>query len=160
MSQLSNPSPPAKKLKQRKSRKAPSIKAAVITRRVNGQSKYKIASELGITRPTVTAILEESNIEQHLKSYQDQSVDLIPAAIEVYRDRLRKGSETAATNVLTNTIWPLSEKRNGTQLAGLQLNVAIQNLMGQHPQTEQNKAIEVKSTEPATTSDPPAGSDS
>jgi hypothetical protein len=112
---------------QRKSRKAPGIKADVITRRVQGQSKRSISKDLGITRGTVSTILEESHIEQHLENYQAQSVELIPEALRVMKVRLAANSENAAIKTLESTIWPISDKRNKAPDVGL--TVAIQNLM-------------------------------
>lgn len=112
----------------RRSVKPPQLKAAVITRRVQNQSKRKIAKDLGITRNTVATILEESHIEQHLQAFQVESVGLVPASLQVYRDRLAKGSEFVATKVLENTIWPLTSKAGKAGDPGLVL--AIQNLMG------------------------------
>lgn len=119
------------------------LKAEVITRRVQKQSKRQIAKALGITRNTVATILEESHIEQHLQAFQVESVGLVPASLQVYRDRLAKGSEFVATKVLENTIWPLSSKAGRGPDPGLTL--AIQNLMGnitvQSQGNEQDKPL-------------------
>lgn len=134
-----------KYVKPRRSRKAPGIKAAVITRRVNNESKRKIAKDLGITRNTVATILEESHIEQHLQAYQHQSMELIPEALRVMRVRLQGNSENAAIKTLESTIWPLTDKRNkGNGDQGVVL--AIQNLMGNVQVGAQ--ATDIKAVEP------------
>ena len=141
---------------QRRSRKAPGIKAEVITRRVQGQSKRSISKDLGITRNTVATILEESHIEQHLQTYQVQSVELVPEALRVMKVRLAANSENAAIKTLESTIWPLNAKQSRTPDAGL--TVAINQLMGnvtvQQPQ-QVTKDMTVIEASPCENSDTP-----
>lgn len=115
-------------LKTARSRKAPSLKTAVIVRRSQGQDKTRISKDLGIARNTVTRILEENDVTRHLEANRGASLDLIPKAIQVAHDRLSKGSENMAIKVLENTIWPLNQKQGKPQDQGLVL--AIGNLMG------------------------------
>jgi hypothetical protein len=125
---------------QRKSRKAPGLKADVITRRVQGQSKRSISKDLGITRGTVATILEESHIEQHLETYQAQSVELVPEALRVMKVRLSMNSENAAIKTLESTIWPLNAKQN-SKAADPGLVLAIGQLMGNVSVTTTNSAL-------------------
>lgn len=86
----------------RKSRKAPSVKAAVITRRVNGESKLEIAKDLGITRNTVTTILEESNVEQYLNEHRANAIELIPLAHNAVKTKLIKGDGNLGRQILVD----------------------------------------------------------
>lgn len=116
----------AKKL--RRSRKAPAIKAEVITRRIHGQSKRSISRDLQITANTVDTILEESHIEAHLKLGQQRTAGLVSSALDVIEKRLAQNSENAAIKLLDATIWPLQE-RAGRAKPDTILNLAISNLI-------------------------------
>jgi hypothetical protein len=95
------PSKPAKQPVQRKSSmKAPVIQAAVIARRSIGQSKKKIANELGIAQNTVTSIIGLNSIEDHVEAGRLSIAGLIPKSVNVIDYRLDKNSETAAFKVL------------------------------------------------------------
>ena len=127
--------------KTSRSRKAPSLKTAVIVKRSQGQDKTSISKDLGIARNTVTRILEENDVTRDIEANQRVSLGLIPRAIQVAHDRLTKGSENMAIKVLENTIWPLNQKQGKGLGADVQLNLAIQNLI--QPQSQENKAVEV-----------------
>jgi|SRR5580704_3698424 transposase-like protein len=105
-------------VKPRRSNKSPAVKASVVAKRVSGESITQIARDLDITRPTVYAILNETNIDAMLKNQAIESANLIPEALRVARVRLAKDSETMAIETLKNTIWPLQEKPHGKQMAG------------------------------------------
>ena len=128
--------------KPRKSTKPPAIKASVITRRVQGQSKRSIARDLHITANTVDTILEESQIDSHLESGQRLSVTLIPEAIRVAKHRLSQNSENMAIKVLENTIWPLNNVKRSGMADNIGLTVAIQQLIMPNTTTNSVPALE------------------
>jgi hypothetical protein len=121
-----------KERKPRKSNKAPAVKAAVLVKRANGVQKAQIARDLSISRPTVDAILDEADLDRQIECGTLQCAGLIPESIRVVEHRLGQNSETAAFRLLEGIgVLGPNAKQKTTQLAGLQLNVAIQNLMGQ-----------------------------
>jgi hypothetical protein len=121
---------PVEPRKPRRSVKAPGIKAEVIRRRINNDSKRNIAKELGITRNTVTTILEEGHVEQALSTGIQLTAGLIPKAIGVISKRLDMNSENAAVKLLEATIWPLDRKNSNRGLGhDTLLQVAITNLI-------------------------------
>lgn len=123
-------SSPVQPRKPRRSNKAPSVKAAVLIQRANGNQKAQIARDLKISRPTVDAIIEEADLDVQLSSGVLQSVTLLPEAIRVAKHRLSQNSENMAIKVLENTIWPLDRKNGkpgGTHDTLVQL--AITNLI-------------------------------
>lgn len=110
----------------RKSRKPQAVKTAVIARMAQGENKSSIARDLQITRNCVTAIAEESNIEQVMQDAQLQTLSRVPAALQVLDVRLEKNSENAA-------IWLLDkcfDAKNAGRKPEPGLTLAIQNLMG------------------------------
>jgi transposase-like protein len=139
-------------LKRPRSRKSPAIKTAVIAKYAQGQDKTSIANELGITRNTVRAIVNETDVDRHLSANQTVSLELIPRAIQVAHDRLAKGSENMAIHVLENTIWPLNAKTSKSIDTGLTL--AIQNLMGNVQVNAPAASTEQKANENAVSSEP------
>jgi len=150
--------------KPRKSVKAPAVKTAVLIRRASGISKSQIARDLGITRPTVNRIIEESDLDRQIEAGRQQSATLIPKALRVADMRLEKGSETMAIEVLRQSIWPLNTKQIKAHDVGLTL--AIQNLMGnvtvQGPQSQpvqaDSKAIDLQPISAASAENPQASS--
>jgi hypothetical protein len=142
---------PARAKKPRKSTKAPGIKAAVITSRVQGKSKRSISMDLGITRNTVDTILEESNIEQHLISGETTAFGLMHKSLDVLDQRLSKGSESAATYLLSNTLFSERYSKKATPPADVVVNLAIQNLI--QPSTTTNSDIPAES-QPETRANP------
>lgn len=129
-----------------RSRKPPAIKTAVILKRANGEDKTKIANDLGITRNTVRAILEESDIDRHLESGQIQIVQLIPEAIRVAKHRLAQNSENMAIKLLENTVLPIQGKAGKAGDPALVL--AIQTLMGNVTVHTQEHTIESTQDKP------------
>ena len=127
----------------RRLRKPPALKAEVIVRRVNSQSKSKIAHDLGITRPTVTRILEESNIEQYLVSGQLQCARLIPKAVNVVSDRLDKGSENAAFKLLEGIgVLGGTQPSRGNQMpADIHLQQALQILVSPSKSSDSKELV-------------------
>jgi len=99
---------------------------------------------LGITRNTTRGIIKESDIDLHLQTYADQSVNLVPEALRVMRVRLQANSENAAIKTLESTIWPINQK-HGKGPADQGLVLAIQTLMGNvqiNAQATDSKAVD------------------
>jgi hypothetical protein len=152
--QITDPthSQPVPARKFTRSRKPPAIKTAVLTRYSQGQDKASIGRDLGITRNTVRAIVNESDLDLHLSVNQTVSLELIPEAIRVAKVRLSKDSENMAIKVLENTIWPLNAKTSKPHDQGLTL--AIQNLMGNVQVNAPATSTEQKPNENAVASQP------
>lgn len=139
-------------IKPRLSRKAPAIKTAVTLKRLQGHDKTRISRELGIARNTVTAILEENDVERLMQDGQTEVLRRVPAALDVLDVRLEKNSENAA-------IWLLDkcfDAKNSGRKPEPGLTLAIQNLMGnvtvQATETKQvveRQAIEVSNSSSA-----------
>lgn len=118
-------SQPIPAIKIRKSRKAPALKTAVTLKRLQGQDKTSISRDLGIARNTVTAILEENDVERIMQDGQIETLRRVPAALRTLDARLEKNSENAA-------LWLLDKCFESSKVQGKQnpqLFVAIQNLM-------------------------------
>ena len=129
------------------SRKAPSVKTAIILKRLQGQDKTSISKDLGVARNTVTTILEENDVDRIMQDGQVETLKRVPAALRTLDVRLEKNSENAA-------IWLLDkcfESSKLTRKPDASLTLAIGQLMGnvtvQSPQPQQDTAqpaIDVK----------------
>jgi hypothetical protein len=117
----------------RSSKKAPVIKTEVIAPRAQGQSKSKIAREMGIAYNTASSVIRLSNIDEMLEDGRIQSANLIPEAIRVAKARLAQNSENMAIKVLENSVWPIEAKATGNPINPRLENV-IQMLL--HPGAE------------------------
>lgn len=117
--------------KARRSSKPPAVKAAVLIKRSQGVTKSQIARDLEITRPTVNAIIEESDLDRQLSSGVLLCSTLIPKAIGVVDQRLEKGSEAAAFRLLEGigVLGNQAKASKSNMLADMHLQVAIQNLI-------------------------------
>ena len=133
---------PRRAYKPRKSTKSSGIKSQVITRRINGQSKRMISQQLGMTRNTVTNILEEANIEQAMRSGTERSVNLIYKALNAVEGKLDKGDANIGVKLLENTIWPINGNNHRGMKPGDQLFLSIQNLIQPQPVKPLESAIE------------------
>jgi hypothetical protein len=96
-------------VKPRRSTKPPSVKASVVAKRVGGQTITQIAHDLEISRPTVYAILDESNIDAALEDGRLGAMKRVPQALCVLDNRLDKNSESAA-------LWLLDKCFDGKDL--------------------------------------------
>jgi len=88
--------------KSYKSRKPADVQQAVITKASLGDTNSQIARDLGIARTTVASILSPAEISQHVEEIRSDFVlagDLWKAR-KVMRQKLDKGSESAATTIL------------------------------------------------------------
>lgn len=133
----------------KRSRKAPALKQEVIARRIAKQNKTRISNELGISRNTVTAILEESNTDRLVESGRLQVCELIPESIRVVAHRLEMNSETAAFEVLKG-VGVLGKDTKPGKPPDHGLTLAIQNLMGNVQVVENKPVVQIASTTPET----------
>lgn len=116
--------------KPKRSTKPPSIKAQVIAKRVNGDSKRQIAHDVGISRQAVRSIINESDIDQQLQSGLVMAAQLIPKSIKVIDMRLDKGSESAAFGILNPLVLSRAAQANPQRMtADVNLQVAINALI-------------------------------
>lgn len=132
-------------VKPRRSNKPPSVKASVVAKRVNGQSISAIARDVGISRPTVYTILDESDIDKVMADGRLGAMKRVPQALDVLDNRLDKNSESAA-------IWLLDKCFEGKQETGkrmsgdVTLNQTLQVLLGSGSAPNQ-QTIDVKTSE-------------
>jgi len=132
-------SQPIPAYKPRKSIKPPAIQSAILAKRANGASKARIASDLSISKNTVTNVLELNDFDRNLDAERKESLSLIPLARAAVKARLEKNDGAIGIKVLENSIWPLNAKTSRAPEPGLTL--AIQNLMG-------NVTVQSKETTP------------
>lgn len=74
--------------------KPEAVKQAVVSKRLQGDSKRKIARELQINRETVNNILDESQVEPALAQWRRDYLQLVPAALNVIKTVLLKHEDT------------------------------------------------------------------
>ena len=81
------------------------VKSAVIAKYLLGESKSKIARELGISRPTVRNIILKSDIANldFVAEVKEAAKELSPEALEVVTGHLRNKSLKAALAILSGT---------------------------------------------------------
>jgi hypothetical protein len=70
------------------------VKQAVVSKRLQGHSKRKIARELQINRETVNNILDESQVEPALAQWRRDYLQLVPAALSVVKTVLLQHEDT------------------------------------------------------------------
>jgi hypothetical protein len=71
--------------------KSPQVQQAVIAKRLNGESKRKIARDLEMGRNTVDRILSESQVEAAVAQGRTQLVELVPKAIQLIQRAIDQG---------------------------------------------------------------------
>ena len=74
--------------------KPEAVKQAVVSKRLQGDSKRKIARELQINRETVNNILDESQVEPALAQWRRDYLQLVPAALSVVKTVLLQHEDT------------------------------------------------------------------
>ena len=83
-----------------KSTKPEPVKAAVISRRVLGDSKMKIARDLGITTNTVRRILTESEMIEAVQDGRSRAIGMIPKALDAVEAGLDKKDPRTGLGIL------------------------------------------------------------
>lgn len=71
--------------------KSPQVQQAVIAKRLQGESKRKIARDLEMGRDTVERILSESQVEAAVAQGRTQLVELVPKAIQLIQRAIDQG---------------------------------------------------------------------
>jgi hypothetical protein len=127
--------------KIRKSRKHPTIQTAVIAKALTGENKTNIAKDLKITRGTVNAILNQTDIAHQIELGRSRAISLIPRSLDVVENRLEKNDGSVAISLLRGT-QVLVNQQNTTIQNNTQANVWIQ--MRERATAE--KAITVEAT--------------
>jgi Homeodomain-like domain len=81
-----------------KSVKPEAVKQAVVSKRLQGQSKRQIARDLDIHRETVDNILDESQVEAALAQWRRDYLQLVPAALKIVERMLGKAQDKASVD--------------------------------------------------------------
>lgn len=87
----------------RRTNKPPVVQAAVAAKRLAGDSKAKIARDLGLHRETVRVILDDAELDTLVKRGRSGVRQLIDKAVHVYDVHLDSLNHTVATRVLEGT---------------------------------------------------------
>jgi len=116
---------PPRATKQRRSTKHPTIQTAVIAKALIGESKTNIAKDLEITRGTVTAILNQTDIAHQVEIGRSRAVSLIPRSLDVAEYRLSKNDGSMALGILRGTQVLQNQPIIANQL-NMQANVWLQ----------------------------------
>lgn len=85
------------------SNKPPAVQAAVIVKAMNGDSKRQIAEDLGMGRNTVTAILDDTELNQVILDAKASFLRLAPKAVAAFDKAITKGQIPEASVVLRVT---------------------------------------------------------
>lgn len=136
--------------------KAPAVKTEIIARRVQGQSRTKIAKEMGIAPNTVSSIVALSNIDSMMEDGRLGAMKRLPKALDVLDVRLEKNSESAAIWLLDKCFdeSKVQGKKMGSDVTLTQtLNVLLHGSTGE---TANVSAGEVKVVEQTPASDNPS----
>jgi hypothetical protein len=115
----------------RRTYKSPVVQNQVLARALAGQSKRRIARELGVARDTVTNIQNLGQIGPLLEEARAQCVALIPKAIEVVDKCLDKESEGAAFRVLEGT--GVLGDNHATPTYSIENDAALQSMLALMP---------------------------
>ena len=81
-----------------KSVKPEAVKQAVVSKRLQGESKRQIARDLDIHRETVDNILDESQVEAALAQWRRDYVQLVPTALKIVERMLEKAQDEASVD--------------------------------------------------------------
>ena len=138
--------PPPKTVKPRHSNKAPSVKAQVISKRIQGEPIAKIARDTGISRPTVYTIINEADLDTMFADGRVGVMKRVPQALQTLDVRLDKNSETAALWLLNKCFD--NQQPTGNRLASdLTLNQTLNVLLHSDPApAEPAEASKLKSS--------------
>lgn len=132
--------------KGKRSNKPPVVKAAVITRRIQGVNKTQIAKELKLGRPTVDAILAEADVDGQFASGLSLCAGLIPESVRVIKHRLEKNSESAAFGILNPLVLSRAAQANPQRMtADVHLQQAINVLI----QPNSTQVVDTETVKPA-----------
>lgn len=129
-----------------RSNKPPAVTSAVLAHRTAGRSKSAISRDLGISRPTVTRILEDSDIDKVLADSRLQCLPVIPHAIKSMDAQIEAGDGDLAHRFLKDFgVLDGSHSRSGmTGDVRLQqaINILLPGVAQPIPSPEQQKPLE------------------
>jgi hypothetical protein len=113
-------------MKKRKSNKPKAVQAAVFVKRAAGESKRKIAKDLEISRNTVTAILDDTELNQFVERGKSIIFAAIPDAAIMYTKGAKEKFEHSESMLERLKVIPTRDAGN----SGLTLNnfIGIGNL--------------------------------
>jgi len=96
------------------SNKPPAVQAAVVVKAINGESKRQIAEDLGLARNTVTAILEDAELNQLVLEGKSRLHRLIPKSLGSLEYALDKHKTPEAILILRATgVLPQEASESG-----------------------------------------------
>ena len=81
----------------------PSIVAQVIAKRTSKQSVRSIAQEVGISVPTVNKILDQSEIDLHIRQGKTRIVKMLPTALDNLEAYLEDGDKQVSLELVRGT---------------------------------------------------------
>jgi hypothetical protein len=132
-------SQPIPAIKPPRSTKDPVVKAKVLLKRANGETKYSISKDLGMSHNTVDVILKEANFDGQVETGRNLCSTLIPESIRVVKHRLAQNSETAAFKLLEGIGVLGKDAKPSVQGEQFQLNQAISIMF--KPQSTDTKQV-------------------
>jgi predicted transcriptional regulator len=71
------------------------VKAAVIIRAAAGRSKKRIAKDLGLSRNTVSSILNEAEVSTVIEQGKSDVLRMVPKATEVFNHALDQNNSAS-----------------------------------------------------------------
>jgi hypothetical protein len=104
------------KSQKRKSNKPKAVQAAVIAKRVLGDSQRRIAKDLGISRSTVGVILSEAELDQFVQHGKSGLAELIPDAVTTYGSGVKSNVDRAESFLERMRVLPAKESSGSLTL--------------------------------------------
>jgi len=99
-----------------KSTKPEPVKAAVIARTVQGESKSKIARDLEIDRATVRRIIDASEISRIVEEGKSECYGMVPKSVSNIEAAVNQGDVKASFGILKGTGVLKNGNSNGNQV--------------------------------------------
>lgn len=135
--------------KPRKTLKSPAIQAQVLAKRVTGDSKAKIARDLGMAVNTVTSIIELTDFEREIEAGRISCVKLIGKGAQAIEKAFDKGDGALAVRMFEGLGILGNSTKTGNKAMGadLHLQQAINVLIQPSPSpiaVPQNSAIDAQ----------------
>ena len=124
-------------VKKRKSNKPKVVQAAVIAKRISGESQRQIAKDLGISRSTVGVILSEAELGQFIERSKAVIFSALPKIAETYAKGAAESFERAESTLERLKVIPTRDAGGGLTLNNF---IGIGNL----PRPDARKAVLAK----------------
>jgi DNA-binding transcriptional regulator LsrR (DeoR family) len=103
-------------MKKRKSKKAPVVQAAIIAKRVLGESQRQIAKDLGINRRTVGTILNDAEVHQLVERSKAVIFSALPEIAETYAKGAAESFERSESALERLKVIPTRDTGGGLTL--------------------------------------------